>query len=256
MTDEALHARDPIGRFSGRADAYAAWRPGYPEEAIDVMLMGLGEPSTLVAGDVGAGTGISSRALASRGVRVWAVEPNEEMRAAADKMVVGHVEWVDATAEATGLPDASCDLVLCAQAFQWFDRDAALLEFHRILQPAGRIALIWNTRDTADPLMIEYERLVEAIPDNPGSRARACIRAPLADTRLFAHPRRLEFGHQQRLTLEGLLGRAMSVSYFPRSGPGHDKLVAALRALHERACDYEGKVAFRYRTVLWLAEPA
>ncbi len=51
-------------------------------------------------------------------MRVIAVEPNPEMRAATSAHE--RVEWRDAVAEATGLESASVHLVLCAQAFHWF----------------------------------------------------------------------------------------------------------------------------------------
>ena len=68
-----LSRLDPTGRFSNRAHDYAKHRPSYPDAAVDAILLGLGAPPDLVAADVGAGTGISSRLLASRGVRVIAI---------------------------------------------------------------------------------------------------------------------------------------------------------------------------------------
>ena len=80
--DPLLSDLSPTTRFSGRAADYVRHRPGYPAAAIAAVLRGLGDPVRLVAADVGAGTGISSRLLAERGVRVLAIEPNAEMRAA------------------------------------------------------------------------------------------------------------------------------------------------------------------------------
>lgn len=74
---------NPLSRFSDRAADYAKHRPSYPTPAIDAILEGFGEPPQLVAADIGAGTGISSRLLAERGVRVIAIEPNAAMREAA-----------------------------------------------------------------------------------------------------------------------------------------------------------------------------
>jgi 2-polyprenyl-3-methyl-5-hydroxy-6-metoxy-1,4-benzoquinol methylase len=62
-----LHVMNPLNRFSDRAADYAKYRPSYPEEAIATILEGLGDPSQLVAADIGAGTGISSRLLAQKG---------------------------------------------------------------------------------------------------------------------------------------------------------------------------------------------
>src|SRR6185295_16889471 len=98
----------------------------------------------------GAGTGISARLLADRGVRVVAVEPGDAMSGSAARHP--RVRWVAATAEAIGLDSASVDLVLCAQSFHWFRPEAALAEFARILRPRGRLAIVWNRRSTTDPL--------------------------------------------------------------------------------------------------------
>ena len=103
--DPPLYHRDPTGRFSDRAAAYAQHRPDYPSAAIDAILDGLGDPAQLVAADLGSGTGISSRLLADRGVVVKAVEPNPEMRSAATPHE--RVELLDCVAERTGLANAS-----------------------------------------------------------------------------------------------------------------------------------------------------
>src|SRR5205085_9077451 len=71
---------DSVGRFSDRAADYVKFRPTYPAAAADAILAGLEPAGKLVAADVGAGTGISARLLAERGVRVVAVEPGSAMR--------------------------------------------------------------------------------------------------------------------------------------------------------------------------------
>jgi 2-polyprenyl-3-methyl-5-hydroxy-6-metoxy-1,4-benzoquinol methylase len=78
-----LHKLNPQKRFSGRAAEYAKYRPSYPAVAIARIFEGLNEPKTLLAVDIGAGTGISSRLLADRGASVIAIDPNPEMLQAA-----------------------------------------------------------------------------------------------------------------------------------------------------------------------------
>jgi SAM-dependent methyltransferase len=250
--DAALHTLRPTERFADRAADYVRCRPTYPPEAVDAVLYGLGDPGQLVAADVGAGTGISARLLAARGVRVLAVEPNAAMRAAAEAHPL--VSWHDGRAEATGLPDACAGLVLCAQSFHWFEPEAALREFHRVLAPGGRLALVWNDRDRRDGATAEFSRLVTvACRDDPASRRHvrpeALFRSPW-----FEGARALELANAQRLDAEGLVGRATSASYVPRSGPLHDELVAGLRAMVPRFGDAEGRVAIRYVTHVYLAD--
>lgn len=243
----------PTERFSDRAVRYARARPSYPPAAVDLVLEGLGDPGRVVAADVGAGTGLSARLLAERGVRVIAVEPNSAMREAA-----GHhprIGWRDGKAEATGLPDGSVDLVLAAQAYHWFDEARALAEFHRILKPGGRLALLWNERDESDEFTRGYyERVFEAA--GPGHRTLADWSLDpdrVAASGLFERPSLCERPNRQPLDEEGLLDRALSASYVPLSGPAHVRLVAALRDLHRRFRDSEGRVALAYRTRVWRA---
>lgn len=55
-----LYTLNPLTRFSDTAD-YVNYRPSYPAAAIDIILEGLAPPTQLLAADIGAGTGISSR---------------------------------------------------------------------------------------------------------------------------------------------------------------------------------------------------
>ncbi|WAN69488.1 methyltransferase domain-containing protein [Moorena producens JHB] len=97
-----LHQMNPESRFSELVADYAKYRPSYPAAAIDKILEGLENRGQLVAADIGAGTGISSRLLAQRGVQVIAIEPNTQMRQAATTHRL--VEIRDGTAQQTNLP--------------------------------------------------------------------------------------------------------------------------------------------------------
>src|SRR5437879_490551 len=146
---------NPANRFHGLAQVYARCRPGYPAAAINFIMerCGLGNGSLVV--DVGSGTGISARLFAERGMRVLGIEPNGEMRASAEAAAmpagVAAPIYRDGTASATGLPDASADAVLAAQAFHWFEPEAALRGFRRILKLWGWAILLWNERDDRVP---------------------------------------------------------------------------------------------------------
>lgn len=243
-----------LERFSDRARDYVAHRPDYPDAAIDALVSGLGEPGSLSVVDVGAGTGISARAVADRGCRVIAVEPNKAMRDAAASHP--RVTWVEATAERTTLPDACADIVLCAQSFHWMEREQALDEFHRILKPRGRLALLWNIQDHSDPFTREYAEVVKRCAvRSVASPSLTGRREDLAGDRRWEGIRTLEFPHAQSLAEPGLIGRAVSSSYSPKDGPKHDDLVAGLRSLFSRF-RHGDRVELRYRTVLHAAERA
>jgi SAM-dependent methyltransferase len=219
---------------------------------VEACVAGLGDPARLVAADVGAGTGISARLLADRVGMVFAVEPNRPMREAAAPHP--RVEWVDGTAEATGLPAGSVDLVLCAQAFHWFDPPVALAEFRRVLRDGGRVALAWNERDDDDSATREYGAVVRTAAGNDPGVMSHDSPIPLLEAAGLRNARRRDFPHGQTLTEEGLVGRALSASYVPKTGPVRDTLVAALRALFARHGARSGTIRLVYRTSVYLAE--
>jgi len=150
-----------LGDFTGLAGDYAKFRAGYAPQVTTAILGYLGrEPAVVDAADVGAGTGIWTRILAERGLRsMVAVEPNDEMREQGIESSRGwKITWRKGSAESTGLPDASADLVTMASSLHWADFDAACEEFHRILRPGGLFVALWNPRlIEANPLLVEIE---------------------------------------------------------------------------------------------------
>ncbi|MFM7423444.1 MAG: class I SAM-dependent methyltransferase [Elainella sp.] len=248
--DLPLHAQNPQGRFSDRASDYASYRPSYPPAAIDTILANLGDPAQLRVADIGAGTGISSRLLAERSAAVWAIEPNAAMRAAAQPHP--DLSFQDGTAEQTGLPDQSVDLVTCFQSFHWFEPSTSLREFHRILRPAGRVALIWNDRDREDEFTNQYtDAILQAVDpvyferiDRKASDAEALRLSPL-----FQDYQAHQFPNRHPLSRAGLVGLALSASYVPKSGELHDQLIQNLQQLYD---SWQG-AEMAYRTHVFVA---
>jgi SAM-dependent methyltransferase len=146
--------------FSQKVAAYAASRPDYPPKPFDA-LQSIGELSAdKIVADIGAGTGLLTRALVARADKVIAIEPSDDMRAACDASLAGHDRYRSprGTAEQTSLDDASVDLLTAVQAFHWFDIDAARQEFLRV-RPTGQVALIWNDRVRTDPLHVAMDEV-------------------------------------------------------------------------------------------------
>jgi len=244
---------DSTTRFTDRAADYVRYRPTYPRAAYEAIVEGLGDPHAVVAADIGAGTGISARGLAELVLRVHAVEPNAAMRAAAAPHP--RVEWRDGTAEATRLENASVDLVVCAQAYHWFDPERACREFGRILRPGGRLALVWNDGDESTPVAGRYYDLVrEASTDQTLSHKTVAVGPRVAAP--FPEPRVMKVPNEQRLDLDGLVGRAMSASYVPKGGPAADRLIGGLRELHAEHAAADGRVSFMYLVWIYTAERA
>ncbi len=217
-----MHQWEPLSRFSRRAEDYAKYRPRYPAEALGVVLEGLGAAGNVVAADVGAGTGISSRWLAEAGARVIALEPNEAMREVGAADGNPRIEWRDGTGEKTGLGDTSVDLVLCAQAFHWFKADEALAEFSRVLKrppQSGKLVLMWNDRVDRDPVTIEYNAILSSFGADVRYAQSQKASDALAASPLFTGYRERILRNHQDMDLETTIGRTRSISTCPSEGP-------------------------------------
>jgi SAM-dependent methyltransferase len=238
---------DPRERFAGAASGYARFRPSYPAALVDWVCFEAGvRPGDPVA-DVGCGTGILTRLLAERGLRVVGIDPNGDMLAEA-RAAGGPADYRHGEAGASGLADASVALVTVGQAFHWFDADEALGEFSRVLTPVGHVAAIWNMR-AESPFMTAYDDVLRRFSRDYGvvESWEKCL------ARLRAHPlvvdaRDREFANAQRFDFEGLHGRSWSSSYIIHGVADREGFDAALRALFE-AHAKGGTLEYPYRAV-------
>ena len=158
------------GDYTGLAGTFAKFRPGYAPQVATAILGYVGrEAACIDATDIGAGTGIWTRTLAARSLHsVVAVEPNDDMRAQGIESSRGtSIVWCKGSAEATGMPDGSTDLVSMASSLHWADFDKACNEFHRILRPGGVFVALWNPRlIEVNPLLVEIEEEISRLkPD-------------------------------------------------------------------------------------------
>jgi SAM-dependent methyltransferase len=124
--------------FSPLAPAYAAARPSYPDALLDYCAALA--PARAHAWDCAAGSGQATVALATRFGRVTATDASEAQLAQAPPLP--NVTYQVARAEASGLPAASTQLVVVAQALHWLDVAAFFAEVRRVLVPGGIVA-VW-----------------------------------------------------------------------------------------------------------------
>lgn len=225
--------------FGQAVDHYDRARPGYPSDAVELVLTH--QPRQVV--DVGAGTGKLTAALLGAGREVVAVDPDEAMLARLQQRLPG-VRTLVGTGESVPLPDANADLVTFGQSWHWVDVPAASAEVARVLRPGGVLGLVWNVRDTSQPWVAELGEIMGA------SNAERLIEADAV---------RLEgpFGPlaehvvtwQYPLDGERLVALAASRSYVITAAPQRrEEILTQVRELAARVADPDGQISMPYRT--------
>jgi len=202
-----------IENFTGKAEAYAKGRPGYPNAAIETII-GLA-PSGAVFADIGAGTGKFTVKLAERGYAVFAVEPNADMRGqlAITLAPFPNAKIMDGTAEATTLPDHSVDILIVAHALHWFNPDVFRAECHRIVKPGGLVIAIYNHIPGGEMIDL-YKQTVDAF---------------------FTKSTTWEFPNPMEYTRDNWLAYIASQDDNPPpTDPGYDAHIAAINAAFDR----------------------
>ena len=235
---------DPRERFTATVQNYARYRPDYPRAALAWLRAEAPGDSAV---DLGSGTGIFARQLAEVGFQVLGIEPNAAMRAEAERHP-GAPPVQAGSAEATGLPAGSADLVVAAQAFHWFDLPLALPEIDRVLRAGGLAAAVWNTRDD-EGFGHDYEALLHAWSPDYREVARP---EPTLEALRAARPEGLDrrFPHEPRLDLEREHGPASSSSYVQHGVSDREGFDRALGEIFARHAE-DGRVRLGYTTLLY-----
>lgn len=217
--------RTPARAFGTVADAYDRGRPGYPREAAAWLTdLGAGDPVTVL--EVGAGTGKLTEQLVALGHDVLATDPDPEMLAVLGRRLPD-VRTAVAPAEDLPLPDASVDVVVCAQAFHWLDPEVALPEIARVLRPGGHLALVWNERDERIPWVRRLGRLLGG--GQRGESHRALVHSPL-----FGFVEDRAFRSWQTLNRSTVQDLALSRSHVAtRDDTGREELRAQVLAFYD-----------------------
>lgn len=245
-------------RFSHTVENYIRYRPGYPPELLGFMINELGLTGQSVVADIGSGTGKLTEHFLKNGNLTYAVEPNRPMREAAERLF-GHfpnLKSMDGTAEATHLPDRCADFVVAAQAFHWFDREAARREFLRILKPGGWALIVWNDRnDTRSAFMRAYDGFLRNFSTDLDQIDHRKIGSeqlePFFGKNGYGNR---ELDYLQRFDLDGVRGRYLSCSYaFDEKHPLHEAAMKSLAAIFDEHAE-NGEVEMWYLTQVYFGQ--
>ena len=249
-----MNLPDSTRRFSGRVENYVRYRPTYPEGVLEVLRQETGLRSEDAIADIGSGTGISAEHFLHNGNEVFGVEPNLEMRRAAESQLQQYAKFhsIVGTAEATTLTNRSVNYVVAAQAFHWFDQEKAKQEFVRILRPDGWVVLIWNSRRMDSTAFLrEYEALLQQYGTDYREIRHNNIKLGELEAFFGGSVEVRSHYNEQLFDFEGLKGRLLSSSYVPNADhPNFLKMVQALEHIFNQR-QQNGKVRFEYDTKIY-----
>lgn len=244
--------------FDHRAGNYSQGRPGYADGVTRLIFDRLLVPGGTVV-DVGSGTGIFARIFLERGVRVVCIEPNAGMRAQADELFRGDPNYVSvaASAEATGLPDGSVDLMTAASAYHWFDPDAFAAECRRVLRPDGVFLAVMNCRDYRDPFTLRQHELCRRFCPGFSSLRHGMETSEPRLRRLFGDSFRQElFDFPLTYQKERFVARSLSSSYAPDPDtPAAAEYAAALRTLMDEFAPGSERITVPNLTAAYWGRP-
>ena len=238
-------------KFDKKGEIYSKARPSYPDELFAYLKEQNLISESTVAADIGSGTGKFTQQIGRYSEKVFAVEPNDDMRLIAEKNFAdcSNIISVNGSAENTTLSDSSVDFITVAQAFHWFDRQTFKAECRRILKNDGNILLVWNDRDTESELIREnYDINRRFCPNFKGSSNGIDFSKDAFRDFFEGDFDVVQFRNDLIYDEKAFVSRCLSSSYAPKPGEEkYDGYVAELQELFKKH-SLNGTVSYPYIT--------
>jgi SAM-dependent methyltransferase len=234
--------------FEAMAGAYDRYRPRYPEELFDdiVELAQLGPGATVI--EIGAGTGIATGPLISRGLHVVAIEPANEMSALAKDKFGDKAHFVDGRFE--DWPESEgAELIAAFNAWHWVEPEIGGRLASRLLPPGGSLALVWT--EVLSWGQNDFEARLAEVTGSPWPKRYDFVTAslqPIQSDRRFEDFTVRHHCFEQRLDAESFV--AVTRTYGGHHTIERDRLV---RQLIEVEVEFGGAVTKVEDAVLYLA---
>jgi len=228
--------------FGPGAATYDQVRPEWPAQTVTWMLGSPAAATVCRVVDVGAGTGKGTRAIASLGHEVIAVEPSDGMREALatslhslPAQLAGHVLVLAGDAEGIPVEAGSADAVAAFQAWHWFDSGAAAAEGARVLRTGGWLSMGWHFRSEDVGWSRTLSDIVEHHAKQPEDQEPPSVGREYEpfETELFTY--------RMRQSVEDLVRHASTWSYVSVH-PDRDRVLDDVRALGRSVADGQGMV--------------
>lgn len=244
-----------VNRFSQRLEDFRRFRPRYPAQITTILRSEIGLLPAWKVLDVGCGTGLSSRLFLEAGCEVCGIEPQVEMRKAAESELGSSPKFrvLAGTGEAIPLPDQSSDLIVCGESLHWLDLPRARTEFLRVLRRAGVLVLLWDSRVPGSSEVIDGIAGISAAFRLENSVRRITEITDEEHGALFggADYRHVTLPAPQNYDLEQFQGLLRSYSSLPTIGEERcDDMMAAAAELFARH-QQNGRLQVDFRTQLY-----
>ena len=240
---------DPKKRFSSRVENYIKYRPTYPSEIINYLKEKDILQEDSVIADIGSGTGILSEIFLKNGNNVYGVEPNADMRNAAENLLEIYSNFIsiDGSAEDTKLKSKCINIITVGQAFHWFNIKQTQKEFKRILKEKGYVVLIWNNRKKLGyGFSTEYEKFILKY----GKDYKITRKDETNINNFFKYEKKV-FSNYQEFYFEGLKGRLLSASYIPlEDSPKYEDMINELESIFDKY-HQDGIIRLEYDTEVY-----
>jgi len=243
MSERALRATS----FGAVAADYDRLRPPPADAAVDWLL----PADARVVMDLAAGTGLLTRALAARVETVWAVEPDERMRAVlADRTPGVHV--LHGWGEEVPLDDASVDAVFVSSAWHWLDPGRSVPELARVLRDGGRLGVVWTSRDRQVGWVASMDEMRGSWSGHPEGRAMHEVVLPAGSA--FTDEETASFGYSRSMPLDDVVAMMTTYSGMITASPAEREAVTArARELLREQFGDVGTVEVPMRSRCWRA---
>ena len=244
--------------FDATADRYERFRPGYPPDAIGWLVASCRIGPTARVCDLGAGTGKVTRLLTPTGAAVLAVEPLDGMVTVLHRELPA-VPAVVGVAEAMPLADGSCTAITAGQALHWFDLDRALPELHRVLEPGGRLGLLWNGWDDAVGWVHEVRGIVAGAGASEqwlkGHLGDAWLHEAVTASPAFGALHQQTFRHEVEADPDSVVERIATTSHIAmKPDAERAEVLATVRDAVEGGADLNGRLQFPYKVDAYWCE--
>ncbi|RVG26264.1 class I SAM-dependent methyltransferase [Sinorhizobium meliloti] len=257
--------------YSQKSQNYDQFRPRYPEAAVELVVANLVDgQNDHVFADVGAGTGIFTRQLASRlgsRARVIGIEPNDEMRNHAVQLSAGfpQIEFLKGQAESVPIDSSSLTVVTAATAATQFNRPPFYREASRILKACGILSLLHNKhRYWENDFLAEFESFRERIlpgykrgtfADHLHQYKAVNFAAELEAEAAFTAVVFYSLPWSTTVTSEAFIGFCLSMGYMTRvtNAMGLDNVRKELTKMTSKYSDSDGRLTIDYVTEVTLA---